>query len=57
MNDLFQFCVIEESWASEGEKIEFLKCEIKTFLEQNSNSRVKTIGILLFIFEIDGLWL
>ena len=34
LSDLFQFCIIEESWASECRKIEFLKSEVIKFWEQ-----------------------
>ena len=43
LSDLFQFCVIEESRASEGWKIKFFKREIVTFCELNSNFWAKTI--------------
>ena len=42
-SDLFQFCVIKESRASEGWKIKFLKSEILRFWELNSNFWVKII--------------
>ena len=43
LSDLFQFCVIEESRASEGWKIKFFKREILRFWELNSNFWAKTI--------------
>ena len=43
LSDLFQFCAIEESRASEGWKIKFFKREILTFWELNSNFWAKTI--------------
>ena len=43
VSDLFQFWVIEESRASEGWKIKFLKREILRFWELNSNFWAKTI--------------
>ena len=43
LSDLFQFCVIEESRASEGWKIKFLITKIIKFWELNSNFWVKTI--------------
>ena len=43
LSDLFQFCVIEESRASEGWKIKFLNVELLRFWELDSNFWVKTI--------------
>ena len=43
LSDLFQFCVIEESRASEGWKIKFLNTEILRFWELDSNFWVKII--------------
>ena len=42
-SNFFQFCIIEESQASECGKIEFLKSEVMKFWEQNSNSWLKTM--------------
>ena len=42
LNYFFQYCIIEESWASEAEKIDFSKNEAIKFWESKLNFWVKT---------------
>ena len=56
LNYFFQYCVIEESRASEAEKIDFSKNEAKKFWESKLNFWVKTDCKTVSFFEIDGTW-
>jgi len=47
---------MEESWASECRKIEFLKNEVIKYWGQNSNFWLKTMHETIIDLEIDEPW-
>ncbi len=53
LNDFFQFCIIEESQASEHPKIEFFKSEVKKFGHKIQIPGLKPCIKQVLIFEID----